>query len=269
MLVRASLGLEGGVIVISVEPEPVSPRIVELERQLHRGDPAILAAFWERLKAEGAPIIEPIPGDDHGSLVTFVWQQSAGVREVAVYGPGLPPTMLRQLGDTDLFYCTYRRRNDFRSSYRLALDPPVSLPIDTEEKASQFGTYVSNVSNVELHIQDPLNPKGMRRATLRDPARPEDPSRDILNSIVELAQAPSQPYLARRADIPHGWVHTHVLRSAVLGNERNVAVYTPPGYSESSTGYGLLITFDGGSYLRLVPTTTSSTTCWQRGSFRP
>jgi hypothetical protein len=41
-----------------------------------------------------------------------------------------------------------------------------------------------------------------------------------------------------------------------LKNERDIAVYTPPGYERNGAPLGLLIVFDGEWYLTLVPTPT-------------
>jgi enterochelin esterase-like enzyme len=48
------------------------------------------------------------------------------------------------------------------------------------------------------------------------------------------------------------------LRSEILGNERRVWIYTPPGYEVSEEVYGLLLVFDGLAYIdpNLVPTPT-------------
>ena len=239
---------------MAIGTEPISPRIAELDRELRSGNPQALDAFWTRLKDEGAPIIEPISGDNGHSLVTFVWQNSKKAREAAVSGPGMPgfldANMLQRLDGTDLWYRTYSRGNDFRSTYLLALNPPpISLPIDSEEKRKQVGAYFANR---DLFLQDPLNRNAILTGAIRDPARPGDPPRQFFRSIIELSQAPPQLFLGRRPGIPHGWVYTHRFPSAILGNERRIDVYTPPGYAESEADYGLLIAFDGPQYLMLM-----------------
>jgi len=237
---------------MTIEHEPVSPRIAELGKELRSGNAAALDAFWARLEDEGAPIIEPIHGDTERSLVTFVWRQTERAREAAVYGPGLAGLfdVLHQVDGTDLFYRTYSRGNDFRFSYRLALNPPsISLPVDSEENLKQLLAYLSDA---DLVIRDPLNHNAMQTGGFRDPRRPDEIPPQVFNSVVELPQAPSQSYLARRPGIPHGWVHGHSFRSAILGNERNIWVYTPPGYAESEADYGLVIAFDN-SYVTMIP----------------
>jgi enterochelin esterase family protein len=57
-----------------------------------------------------------------------------------------------------------------------------------------------------------------------------------------LAQGPA--YLAVRA-VAHGTVRTHAYKSKSLGTERNVVVYTPPGYDTSSDRYPVLYLLHG------------------------
>ncbi len=59
-----------------------------------------------------------------------------------------------------------------------------------------------------------------------------------------------------RPGIVAGSVAHHQLRSAVLGNQRSVWVYTPPGLLSSSQPANLLILLDGGSYIHHIPAPT-------------
>ena len=48
------------------------------------------------------------------------------------------------------------------------------------------------------------------------------------------------------SDVPHGTVHRHIYRSAIIGNSRELYVYTPPGYDASaSTRYPVLYLLHG------------------------
>src|SRR5262249_28260586 len=53
-----------------------------------------------------------------------------------------------------------------------------------------------------------------------------------------------------------GAVAQHAFRSAILGNERSVWVYTPPGYTPDGEPCGLLLLFDGAGYKGTVPAPT-------------
>ena len=70
----------------------------------------------------------------------------------------------------------------------------------------------------------------------------------------ELPGAPPQPWIVRNDKIPAGKVHKHKIVSNLLKNERNLSVYTPPGYGANGKPYALLVLFDEGAYLNNVPT---------------
>jgi enterochelin esterase family protein len=60
-------------------------------------------------------------------------------------------------------------------------------------------------------------------------------------------------WLAPRPGIAAGAVAHHQLRSAALGNQRSIWVYTPPGPISSSKLANLMILLDGGSYVHHIP----------------
>jgi enterochelin esterase-like enzyme len=72
--------------------------------------------------------------------------------------------------------------------------------------------------------------------------------------MVELPGAPPQPWIVGNDSIPAGKVHKHKIVSNLLKNERNLSVYTPPGYGANGKPYALLVLFDEGAYLNNVPT---------------
>ena len=57
-------------------PKPVveSQRIQALRDSLERGKRESVTAFWDEVTKTGAPIIEPIAGDQENMAVTFVWK---------------------------------------------------------------------------------------------------------------------------------------------------------------------------------------------------
>jgi enterochelin esterase-like enzyme len=94
---------------------------------------------------------------------------------------------------------------------------------------------------------DPLNP---RRWGCFQPTA----TRHDCQSMAELPGAPPQPWIARNDTIPAGKVAKHKIASELLKNERNLSVYTPPGYVANGKPYALLVLFDEGAYLNQVPT---------------
>jgi enterochelin esterase family protein len=80
---------------------------------------------------------------------------------------------------------------------------------------------------------------------------------DLETSVLSLPDAPDQSAAHYRKGAPHGAVELHMFRSELLGNERRVWVYTPPGYADSGEArYPVLVAFDGGASLTLIPTQT-------------
>jgi enterochelin esterase family protein len=104
---------------------------------------------------------------------------------------------------------------------------------------------------------DPLNPKRWRV----DKASVDAPEY-LGRSILEMPDAPAQPWIAERPGVPAGLVERHQFKSTLLKNEREIAVYLPPGYSKAAKPYALLMLFDEEAYLgdqnqdALVPTPT-------------
>lgn len=72
--------------------------------------------------------------------------------------------------------------------------------------------------------------------------------------MLELPGAPPQPWIARSAGVPAGKVEQKKLKSSILNNERNIWVYTPPGFNSTGADYHLLVLFDGIAYTQWVPT---------------
>lgn len=66
--------------------------------------------------------------------------------------------------------------------------------------------------------------------------------------------APPQHYVAARPDVPHGTLTATSFRSAILGNERRVWIYTPPSYRSDGAPYPLALFADGWFYHTVAPT---------------
>jgi enterochelin esterase-like enzyme len=216
---------------------PQSPRLAALQHELERGNADALRAFWNALDTEGTPLVEP--SDRAGMvLVTFIWRAAVETRNVVVFGsmdegdPGR--NQMARLLDTDLWHKTYHLRADLRAQYHLA--PNDSLAPLTE--ATDWSARMADVRT------DPLN-----RQPYPDASRP-------WASSFTLPTAPPQPRVLARPGIAAGTVQEHCVQSAMLGNERNVWVYTPPGYRADGAPYRLLLLFDGRAYLESVPTPT-------------
>jgi enterochelin esterase family protein len=221
----------------------VSPRLEALRQELEAGNAKALESFWHEIAAQGAPLVEPIEGDDEHSLVTLAWRGKE-TRSVALISllTDRSDNQLARLLETDLWYLSCRVRNDVRATYQFDPDDP-SLSHGEEAPEHPWARRRA----------DPLNPR-----TFAFFDEEEDPTGvRLVRSVLEMPAAPAQPWIEAREGVPRGEVEPHRIQSDILGNERRAWVYTPPGYApDSPEGYPLLVLLDGWGYLKLVPTTT-------------
>ncbi len=206
-----------------------------------------IARFWKEIGPEGSPLIESIKDDPKNRLVTFLWRGGEETSGVVLSSPCLPgddpeSCLLRRLPGTDLWHKSVRIDSRMRTFYTLAPNPPAFTKQTFEDP------LVQNVLGA-LRQRDPLNPKAIFEAPL-------DP--DVLvhrgASVLELPDAPAQPWINKRSDVPQGKLEESRIESALLKNNRKLTVYTPPEYSKDAKPYGLVLVFDGDTYLRTVPT---------------
>ena len=215
-----------------------STAIDELRRAAARGE-TDTEAFWKWATQSGTPLVEPAPNDPRHALVTFLWRGAAGTRNVVVDGSfASPPDAKRMthLEGTDVWYLTLRVPSGARFMYRLSPNDP--LVEDGPRAAQRLATQQA----------DPLN----QRRWFCGPSN----TRYECASLVELPDAPAQPWIARHEGTPAGAVTKHRIKSDILKNERQLSVYTPPGYRPGGRRYALAIVFDGSAYLTNVPTPT-------------
>jgi enterochelin esterase-like enzyme len=223
-----------------VAPEKYqSPRLAALGKELLAGNKSALDKFWQEVEQRGTPLIEPVEGDDKNLLVTFLWRATFETWNVLVvwrYGIDRPDDYkMRCLANSNLWYKTLRLPKGARFYYLLSPnDRLVSGGKDAQREATaQF---------------DPLNP----HRSSNDP----NLSKYDLVSIAELPGAHPQEWADRRPDVATGKVEKHRFKSALLKNQRDIAIYTPANYQladAGSTPYDLLVLFDGPDYQSGIP----------------
>jgi enterochelin esterase family protein len=215
-----------------------SPAIEGLRKQIAAGDSST-ESFWQRVAQSGTPLVEPIEGDAKRTRVTFLWRATSPTRNVMVLGSFMtgPPAdyAMTRLADTDVWYLTVRLPSGSRFAYSLSPNDPQTFD---PPRAAQRGATVQG---------DPLNP---RRWGCSQPTA----TRHDCQSMAELPGAPPQPWIVRDDKVRTGKVDKHKIASDLLKNERNLSVYTPPGYRANGTPYALLVLFDESAYLNNVPT---------------
>ncbi len=187
-----------------------SPRVAALAESIRKGDGTALERFWIEMKGK-SPLIEPL--DAAHALVTFVWRGNDRTKRVFLIGgiPGGDETLDR-LDGTDLWYLTERIPVGARFGYMFLVDYPKMVP--------------GGSSRNPFPQADTLNP-----------------ARLGFQSIVELAQAPPQPWI--KPGPQRGKLDAITVGSAILGKAPPVWVYTPSGYNPVGDPYALLCALDG------------------------
>jgi len=225
----------------------ISPKLIALQNELELGNDDALDTFWNEIDRLGAPLVESIEDDSDYSWVTFLWRAEKGIENVVVLSQldgsffyVANKTMTRML-DTDLWYKTYRVRNDVRTTYRFSPDDSLMHLNEDKDQEKRRANWQ----------HDPLNPR-----TFVFPADEETQSKKVIVSVLELPDASPQLWIAPKPGVPAGQMEQFRLRSEILDNERRVWVYTPPGYTAAGEAYGLLILFDGHAYAQVMPTPT-------------
>lgn len=216
-----------------------SPRLRELRERHDAGDSTLLEALENELGGRGVALFETAPDVDgeHPLLLTFVWKAESPLRAAVLIADAADaePTgaRMRRLGDSPLWYRTYRAAREDARAYRLvAFDQPV------DER------WEERITAWEL---EPLD-EPEQLALSREPGDEE-----ITLHVLELPEAPPDSRLAPHPAEPDGRVEEHVFRSALLDNERRVWVYTPPGWDPARAGdCAALIQLDGETYTHLV-----------------
>ena len=102
-----------------------SPRLAALAK-----DPRGVAAFWQKIAAEGTPMVEDI-GDAEGRLlVTFLYRARPDTKTVVVFGVseiGRPAdAQLLRVPGTDVFAKSILLPRDTRVSYMLSVNDPLT-----------------------------------------------------------------------------------------------------------------------------------------------
>jgi enterochelin esterase family protein len=208
-------------------------------------DPSGAAAFWERIAQERTPLIEPDPASPGHSLVTFVFpaEDSRHVVVLPGYEAEQADTVMDRVAGTNICHASFRYRDDVRTHYSFAPGRPLANWRDSDEAEWRAHREFALASQ-------PLPDPHHRAFSL---ARGGEGQPDQHLSRFELPDAPDQSIADKREGASRGHIERHMLKSEVLGNERRVWVYTPPGY-DPARRYPVLVAFDGGAALTRTPT---------------
>ena len=224
-LLLASLVIDAGAVAGGEASGPRadvdSPRLAALSAALKVDGSGVLETFWKEMQGK-APLIEPIMDDERHLRVTFLWRGDDKTKTVLLMG-GLPAAALHKplsrLGDTELWYRTERLPKTTRIAYAFRVNAPPEDPSGMDEAMGSMLRYPPRV--------DALNP-----------------NKHFMFSVLELPDAPPQPWIKARPDVSPGIVKVQAVDSAILGQKRDLVVYTPGGYENMACRCCLLVVFD-------------------------
>ncbi|HJZ79949.1 MAG TPA: alpha/beta hydrolase-fold protein, partial [Pyrinomonadaceae bacterium] len=209
-----------------------SPRLADLKKDLEAGKPGAVAEFWKEIETRGAPLIESIKEDTGHLLVTFLWcdQKNTQVIVNNDFSKSVYQMTLVRLLNTDVWYKTFRMRDDARFFYQFSVDDP-AFPFVTGE-TTRYPTKFQ---------PDPLNPRRYDRL------------KPNIFSVVELPKAPSLELTVRQPDLPKGVVGQVQpdFKSTILGRERRIFIYRPPGFTKEGPAYPLIVV--AATYVSTIP----------------
>lgn len=221
----------------------LSPRLIALQQRLADGDHAALESFWKEVAEQGTPLVEPLEGVEDRVLVTFLVRAEPDTVNAYLLSD-LDRTFeagrMTRMPRSDLYYKSYRIRNDARISYTISVNDS-----EVPWRLVDWSNFREGEKRTVTVRPDPLNPH-------RFPDDPGIPDAYV-SSIVELPKAQPQPWRVPRQDVPAGTLHREIFTSKLLGNTRLVQVYTPADYRTDGEPYELLILFGGQSYTVDIP----------------
>jgi enterochelin esterase family protein len=211
-----------------------------LRVRVKAGDGDAVRSFWAGVSKSGTPIIEPIADEAGYSFVTFLWRGNEQTRNVVIFD-GVAAfdakDRMLQIAGTDVWYKTYRVRNDARFAYNLS--PNDSLQSFDDVKGDE------EMRNRLAMLQvDPLNPR--RCPTTFGGYGAE-------SSYVELPDAGVLTWKSPTEGLRRGKVEEKVIHSGILKSEERVWVYTPAGFKKNGSRYPVLVLFDGDRNVRWIP----------------
>jgi enterochelin esterase-like enzyme len=217
-----------------------SPSITALKRQLDSGQAGALKTFWATVRKRGAPLVETAPNAKNFSFVTFLWRGNDQTRNVVIFD-GVAAfdanDRMLHLEHTDVWYKTYRVRDDARFAYNLS--PNDSLQSFDGVK----GDDAMRVRLAMLQV-DPLNP---RRCPTTFGAYGAE------SSYVELPDAPPLVWSSPAERFAKGTVGVTVIQSDYLKKPKKLWTYTPAGFAKNGARYPLLVLFDGDRNVMWIP----------------
>lgn len=213
----------------------VSSKIIsDLKDKIEKGDSKALDEFWSDINKKGTPLIEKIDGDDKNNIVTFIYRGDKDTKNIIILpevggysaeNAGYLENKMEKLPGTDLWYRSFKIRNDIRFVYYFSVNDALDDNVDNRYK---------NMTN------DPLNKNIIKYESSED-------------SYVVMPNAEKFVWVDKRDNIKRGNLTEYKYHNDKLVNkDRSIWIYTPNGYSRTNKPYGFLLLTDGQDYINTL-----------------
>jgi len=184
-------------------------------------DPTAIDKFLASRKGKG-PIIEPLSDNPKYARVTYIYYADENTEKVRLNGSphdAVGVFLMTRFLRTRLFFASEIVPTDARYSYSFA-----------EIRTRFAGANGTIPVSEDVFANDSLNP-------------------DIISgrSVLTMPAAAPQTYSIRNDSVPKGTLKPETFTSKAMGEERDLTIYTPPGY-DGTKACDLLIVFDGSIY---------------------
>ena len=219
--------------------------ILELKKELAKGNNSVLKNFWLKMDKISTPIIEPIRGDKSRKLVTFIVQadeetnNAIVVCSLANQDDVVSNNICERIENTDILYKSFVVLNGTRTIY--------TFSINNSLKYRRF--YDNLMHNWDTLTPDPFNPKRFTQRYKR-----EGKSFVVEYSVLEMASAKPLKWINQKKNVIPGNLTSVNFNSEVLKTIRKIWIYTPHNFSLNDGPYHLLIIFDGKAYMEFTQT---------------
>jgi len=227
-------------MILIPKDEIISPRLLKLKENLEKtlNEKQIIDEFWKEIEEKGTPIIEHIEKESKYKLVTFLYKENADTDEILLLSGSIGEISHRgifnRIQGTNIYYKSIFYLNRTRTTYAISRQK-ANIPLYPPED------YI-----LPIFKGDPLNKKNVTMF------------KGYTQAVLELPDAPSQPWIEEKDNIPKGTLETLLLKSTKFEKEFSIVTYLPPNYNTSGDPYGSLFLFDGLWYTnpKQIPTPT-------------
>lgn len=211
-----------------------SMTILKLEEKVKQNKDKVIEEFLGYLKEKGTPIIEELENDTENCLVTFIYQGNKDCNSVLFvpdigldrFKDGYMDFIMQRVVETDLWYITFKVRNNLRFIYYFSPNDPLD---------DNWNDRFSNRVKYD---------KFCKTALVFSQENPEDKG-----SYVIMPKSPEDVWTKRVEDVPRGKVVEYRFKSENLEDKRRVRIYTPFGYKDQENPYGFMVLTDGDDYI--------------------